>query len=76
MAIKRKLAPKPAPKPAPRPAPATAPIDLVRNPNFDSAMAGVNYTNALAEQRARMETERRQLVEGMATGATNSGGIG
>ena len=49
---------KPTPKPLPRQAPKPAPIDLVRNPNFDAAMAQKNYDNFIAEQRARMEMER------------------
>jgi hypothetical protein len=58
MAIKRKTATKPTarptPKPLPRPKP--APLDLVRNPNFDAAMAQQNYDNFIAEQRARIGT--------------------
>lgn len=62
----RKPAPKPAPKtkpqpvplPAPTPTPKPAPLDLVRNPNFDSAMAQQNYQNAIAEMQAKIEAER------------------
>jgi hypothetical protein len=53
-----KPTPKPTPKPLPRPKP--APLDLVRNPNFDAAMAQRNYDNFIAEQRARMGAERSQ----------------
>jgi hypothetical protein len=53
-----KQTPKPTPKPLPRPKP--APLDLVRNPNFDAAMAQRNYDNFIAEQRARMGAERGQ----------------
>jgi hypothetical protein len=61
-----KPAPKPAPKPAARPTPKPLPrpkqdpIDLVRNPNFDSAMAQKNYANFMADQRARMASQRGQ----------------
>ena len=48
-----KPAPKPTPKPLPRPKP--APIDLVRNPNFDAAMAQQNYQNSLAGLTARAQ---------------------
>jgi len=67
---------KPTPKPLPRQARRPAPLDLVRNPNFDAAMAQQNYDNFIAGQRARMETERRQLVDGMLTSVTNSGNPG
>jgi len=66
MAIKRKPAPKPTPKPAARPTPKPlprpkpSPLDLVRNPNFNAAMAQRNYDNFIAEQRARMGAERSQ----------------
>ena len=63
-----KRAPKPAPKPVPKPAeknlkpravpfqtPQPAPLDLVRNPNFDSAMAQQNYQNLLAGLTARAQ---------------------
>jgi len=53
-----KPAPKPKPQPIPLPTPKPAPLDLVRNPNFDSAMAQQNYQNSLAEQRARIDAER------------------
>ena len=76
MAIKRKTDLKQTYRSKPRRTPPTAPIDLVRNPNFDSAMAEANYRNSMAEQRARMETERRQLVDGMLTSVTNSGNPG
>jgi hypothetical protein len=54
MAIKRKTDLKQTYRSKPRRTPTTAPIDLVRNPNFDSAMAQRNYDNFIAEQRARM----------------------
>ena len=56
-----KPAPKPRPTPKPLPRPRPAPLDLVRNPNFDSAMAQQNYQNSLAEQRARIDAERGRL---------------
>lgn len=79
----RKPAPKPAPKtkPAPipeeRPLPPTptpkpAPLDLVRNPNFDSAIAQQNYQNSLAEQRARIDAERGQFTQGRLMGAPSA----
>ena len=72
MAIKRKIQAK-AKAPAIR-KPSTAPIDAVRNPNFDAAMAQRNYDNFIAEQRARMETERGGLaynqIPPMGTGGT------
>jgi len=49
MAIKR----KPTPKPLPRQAPKPAPLDLVRSPNFDSAMAQQRYDQMLADMTAR-----------------------
>jgi hypothetical protein len=55
-----KLSPKPAAKPAAKPAPKPAPLDLVRNPNFDSAMAQKNYANFMADQRARLASQRGQ----------------
>ena len=54
----RKSEPRPAPKLAFRTAPRPAPIDLVRNPNFDAAMAQQNYNNFIAGQRARIDAER------------------
>jgi len=54
----QKPAARPTPKPLPRQAPKPAPIDLVRNPNFDAAMAQQNYDNFIAEQRARIEAGR------------------
>jgi hypothetical protein len=37
--------------------PSTAPIDAVRNPNFDAAMADVNYRNALAQSLANYRAQ-------------------
>jgi hypothetical protein len=37
--------------------PSTAPIDAVRNPNFDSAMAEVNYRNSLAQSLANYRAQ-------------------
>ena len=51
-----KPAPKPTPRPLPRPRP--APLDLVRSPNFDSAMAQQNFLNSLADLRAKADAER------------------
>jgi len=62
----KKQATKPAPKPAARPTPKPLPrpkqdpIDLVRNPNFDSAMAQKNYANFMAAQQARLASQRGQ----------------
>jgi hypothetical protein len=56
----RKQATKPAPKPARKPASKPAPLDLVRNPNFDSAMAQKNYANFMADQLARLAAQRGQ----------------
>ena len=66
-----KPAAKPAAKPAPKPAeknlkpravpfqaPQPAPLDLVRNPNFDAAMAQQNYANLMRDQQARIDAER------------------
>lgn len=65
-----KPAPKPAPKPVPEPAeknlkprpvpfqtPQPAPLDLVRNPNFNAAMAQQNYANLMRDQQARIAAE-------------------
>ena len=65
-----KPAPKPAAKPVPKPAeknlkpravpfqtPQPAPLDLVRNPNFDAAMAQQNYANLMRDQQARIGAE-------------------
>ena len=48
---------KPAPKPTPRPLPRSraSQLDLVRNPNFDAAMAQQNYQNSLAGLTARAQ---------------------
>jgi hypothetical protein len=48
---------KPTPKPLPIQARRPAPLDLVRNPNFDAAMAQQNYDNFIAGQRARMAAQ-------------------
>ena len=47
---------KPAPKPTPRPLPRSraSQLDLVRNPNFDAAMAQQDYANLMRDQRARL----------------------
>jgi hypothetical protein len=68
MAIKRKPATKPALKPAARPTPKPlprskpAPLDLVRNPNFNAAMAQQEYQNLVRQQsadiRARISAEQ------------------
>jgi hypothetical protein len=58
-----KPARKPASKPASKPLPTTtkpSSLDLVRNPNFDSAMAQKNYANFMADQRARLASQRGQ----------------
>lgn len=47
------MAKKPAPKPVRRP----APFDLVRNPNFDAAMAQQNYANNLQQSLANFQTQ-------------------
>jgi len=59
----KKQATKPAPKPARKPLPTTtkpSSLDLVRNPNFDSAMAQKNYANFMAAQQARLASQRGQ----------------
>ena len=53
MAIRRKAAPKQTPRPMLRRKPAPAPFDLVRNPNFDAAMAQQRYDQMLADMTAR-----------------------
>jgi hypothetical protein len=60
---------KPTPKPLPRQARRQAPLDLVRNPNFDAAMAQQNYDNFIAEQRARMAAQQGQFTQGSLMGA-------
>ena len=64
-----KPAAKPAAKPASRPAPKPAPLDLVRNPNFDSAMAQMNYENLMAGQRAQLAAQQGQYTQGRLMGA-------
>jgi len=66
-----KPAPKPAARPTPKPLPRPKqdPIDLVRNPNFDSAMAQKNYDNFIAGQRARMAAQQGQFTQGRPMGA-------
>ena len=90
-----KPAPKPAPKPVPKPAeknlkpravpfqtPQPAPLDLVRNANFDAAMAQQNYANFMADQQARLAAQQGQFTQGRLMGApTNQpippgGGLG
>ena len=58
--IAPKPAAKPAPKPAPKPAAKPAPLDLVRNPNFNSAMAQKNYANLMAFEQARLAAQQGQ----------------
>ena len=60
MAIRRKTDLKQTYRSKPRRTPPTAPLDLVRNPNFDSAMAQQDYANLMRDQRARLATERGQ----------------
>jgi hypothetical protein len=67
--ISPKPAAKPAAKPASRPAPKPAPLDLVRNPNFDSAMAQMNYENLMAGQRAQLAAQQGQYTKGRLMGA-------
>jgi hypothetical protein len=68
---------KPTPKPLPRQAPRQAPLDLVRNPNFDAAMAQQNYDNFIAEQRARMAAQQGQFTQGSLMGApSGQAGLG
>jgi hypothetical protein len=67
---------KPTPKPLPRQARRPAPLDLVRNPNFDAAMAQQNYDNFIARQRARMAAQQGQFTQGRLMGApTEQGGF-
>jgi hypothetical protein len=68
----RKQATKPAPKPARKPLPTTtkpSSLDLVRNPNFDSAMAQMNYENLMAGQRAQLAAQQGQYTKGRLMGA-------
>jgi hypothetical protein len=60
---------KPTPKPLLRKAPKPALLDLVRNPNFDSAIAQQNYDNFIAGQRARMAAQQGQFTQGRLMGA-------
>jgi hypothetical protein len=60
---------KPTPKPLLRKAQKPALLDLVRNPNFDSAMAQQNYDNFIAGQRARMAAQQGQFTQGRLMGA-------
>jgi len=53
MAIKRKTDLKQTYRSKPRRTPPTAPLDLVRSPNFDSAMAQQRYDQMLADMTAR-----------------------
>jgi hypothetical protein len=41
---------------------AQAPLDLVRNPNFDSAMAQQNYQNSIAGMKAKIDAERAGIL--------------
>jgi len=73
---------KPTPKPLLRKASKPALLDLVRNPNFDSAMAQQNYDNFIAGQRARMAAQQGQFTQGRLMGAPTNrpippgGGLG
>jgi hypothetical protein len=64
-----KPAPKPARKPTPKPTPKPAQLDLIRNPNFDSAMAQQNYANFMADQQARLAAQQGQYTQGRLMGA-------
>jgi len=64
----RKSEPRPAPKLAFRTAPRPAPIDLVRNPNFDAAMAQQDYANLMRDQQARLAAQRGQFTQGRLMG--------
>jgi hypothetical protein len=50
-----------APKQAPKQAPRQAPLDLVRNPNFDAALAQQNYQNLLSDAQANNFTQGRLM---------------
>jgi len=66
----KKQATKPASKPARKPLPTTtkpSSLDLVRNPNFDSAMAQKNYDNFIAGQYARMAAQQMAAQQGQFT---------
>ena len=73
----RKPEPRPAPKLAFRSAPKPAPLDLVRNPNFDAAMAQQNYQNSLAGMQSRAQAgqfdARRDEVGGDFRAPVNQG---
>ena len=56
----KKQATKPARKAPALRKPDMAPIDAVRNPNFDAAMAQQDYANFMADQRARLASQRGQ----------------
>jgi hypothetical protein len=43
---------------APTPPPERAPVDMVRDPNFGSAMNRQDYANFMRDQRARLDAER------------------
>jgi len=64
-----KPAPKPVRKPVRKPTPKPAPLDLVRNPNFDSAMAQQNYANFIASQQARIAAQGGDFTQGRLMGA-------
>jgi len=60
--------------PAPDPArkimgPALSPIDIIRNPNFDEAMAQRNYANLMAYQQARLAAQGGDFTQGRLMGA-------
>jgi hypothetical protein len=65
MAIK-KPTPKPMPRPKqkimPGPSKKQAPLDLVRNPNFDAAMAQQNYQNSMAGMKAKIDAEQAGIL--------------
>ena len=65
----RKPEPRPAPKLAFRTAPKSTSLDLVRNLNFDAAMAQQNYANLMADQQARLAAQQRQYTQGRLMGA-------
>jgi hypothetical protein len=91
----RKPTPKPLPKPTPKPKPALkptpkpqpvplptqkpAPLDLVRNPNFDAAMAQQRYDQMLADMTARakagqFDTRRDEVGQPPPQGPQAGGG--
>ena len=71
MAIKRKIkaASKPIVEQTLKPRRKPSQLDLVRNPNFDAAMAQQDYANLMRDQQARLAARQGQFTEGRLMGA-------